>query len=135
MRAHMIVVVLPSAHNRAGVLEAPEQGLVEALVAQPAVEALDEGVPLGLAGGDAVPLDVVDLVRLQDRRRCRLGAVVADNHQRLAPGGGQGVHLAHHAPPQQRRVRDQRRALPADVVQRDWAAGAASGAAWSATMP
>ena len=57
MRPHMVVVVAPEPQHRAGVAERYEQRLVEAFVAQAAVEALDVAVLLRLAGRDVVPFD------------------------------------------------------------------------------
>ena len=57
MRAHMVVIVAPEPQHRAGVAQRYEQRLVEAFVAQTAVEALDIAVLLRLAGRDIVPLD------------------------------------------------------------------------------
>ena len=44
--------------NSAGLRELREQRVVEALVPEASVEALDEGVLRGLAGGDVMPCDV-----------------------------------------------------------------------------
>jgi len=57
MRPDGAVVVLPSSEGRAGMGERDEQRLVQKLVAQAAVERLDEGVLLRLAGRDVVPDD------------------------------------------------------------------------------
>src|SRR3546814_13226893 len=56
MRPHMVVVVAPEPQHRAGMAERHEQRLVEALVTQAAVEALDIAVLLRLARRDVVPL-------------------------------------------------------------------------------
>jgi hypothetical protein len=52
---------LPGGEHGAGLIERGEQGLVQALVAQPPNEALGEGVLLRLAGGDVVPFDLCRL--------------------------------------------------------------------------
>src|SRR3546814_5801629 len=57
MRPHMVVVVAPEPQHRAGMAERHAQRLVEALVTQAAVEALDIAVLLRLARRDVVPLD------------------------------------------------------------------------------
>ena len=67
MRPDGVVVVAPRRQGRASVSERGEQGLVEALVAQPPDEGLGEGVLLRLAGCDLVPLDPALLGPLQDR--------------------------------------------------------------------
>jgi hypothetical protein len=48
MWAHLVVVGTPGIEHRAGLWQRHEQGLVQALVAQPADEALGEGVLLRL---------------------------------------------------------------------------------------
>lgn len=74
--------------------ERDEQRLVETLVTQAAVEALDIAVLLRLARRDVVPLDRPLLRPSQDRQAGQLGAVVADNHQRRhAARSDDGVQL------------------------------------------
>ena len=57
MRSHMVVVVAPAAQHRAGMAEQHEQRLVETLVAQTAIGALDLAILLRLARRDVMPLD------------------------------------------------------------------------------
>lgn len=57
MRPDGVVVVLPESKRFTRVVERAEQGLVQQLVPEPAVEALDEGVLGRLAGCDVMPLD------------------------------------------------------------------------------
>ena len=57
MRSHAIVIVAPCGKHGAGLGERRECRLVQALVAQPADEALGERVLLRLAGLDVVPVD------------------------------------------------------------------------------
>ena len=79
-------------------LERDEQRLVEAFVAQAAVEALDLAVLLRLAWRDVVPLDRALLRPPQDRQAGQFGAVVADDHQRRdAPERDDGVEFASDA--------------------------------------
>jgi hypothetical protein len=61
MRSHRVVVVPPNCQYFAGVGKGREQRLIEALVPQPSVEALDEGILLRLSGRDVVPRDAVFL--------------------------------------------------------------------------
>src|SRR3546814_3033615 len=94
MRPHMVVVVAPEPQHRAGMAERHEQRLVEALVTQAAVEALDIAVLLRLARRDVVPLDRSLLRPSQDRQAGQLGAVVAPDHQRRYDSDGDdGVGL------------------------------------------
>ena len=55
MRSYGVEILLPGGENGAGLGERREERLIEALVAQPPYEALDEGVLLRLAGRDVVP--------------------------------------------------------------------------------
>lgn len=58
VRTFVIVVVTPSGQHLADVRQGAEQGLVEQLIPQAAIEALDEPVLLRLAGGDVMPADL-----------------------------------------------------------------------------
>ena len=64
--------------------ERGEQGLVQQLIAQPAVAPLDEGVLLWLVWRDVVPLDLLLLSPAQGRHAGQLGAVVGDDYGRPA---------------------------------------------------
>src|SRR3546814_11530934 len=75
MRPHMVVVVAPEPQHRAGLAERHEQRPVEALVTQPAVEALDIAVLLRLARTDGVPLARFLLPPSQDPQPGPLGAL------------------------------------------------------------
>jgi hypothetical protein len=57
MRPDLVVVLLPGGEHGARLTHRAEQRLVQAFVAQLAVEAFDEGVLLRLAGRDIVPAD------------------------------------------------------------------------------
>ena len=57
MRPDIVAIVAPEGQRLAGVGEAVEDFLVQAFVAQAAVEALDQTVLLGLARIDAMPGD------------------------------------------------------------------------------
>jgi hypothetical protein len=71
--------------------ERGEQSLVQQLVTQPAVEALDEGVLRRLAWRDVRPSDLGVLLLFEHRVRGPLGAVVADYQYRFAAPGDIGV--------------------------------------------
>src|SRR3546814_12405462 len=95
----MVVVVAPEPQHRAGMAERHEQRLVEALVTQAAVEALDIAVLLRLVRRDVVPLDRSLLRPSQDRQAGQLGAVVAHDHQRRSSSDGDdGVELTSDTP-------------------------------------
>ena len=93
-----------------------EQRLVEAFVAQPPVEALDEGVLCRLAGRDIVPGDPPLGRPAQDRHAGQLRSVVRDAAERPGAAGDDGVQLAGDALPGDRGVGDQAEALPREVV-------------------
>jgi hypothetical protein len=56
MRSLLVVIAPPNLQHGAGVRQRAEQGFVQQLVAQPAVEALDEAVLLRLSRCDVVPV-------------------------------------------------------------------------------
>ncbi len=66
-----------------------EQGLIEALVPQATVEALDEAVLHRLARSDVMPLAPPLLRPPQDRRRGQLGPIIVDYRVRLAAAAHQ----------------------------------------------
>src|SRR5215475_10567751 len=70
-----VVVDTPGLDDPAGLGEIGEQVLVEAFVAQPAVERFDEAVLARLAGRDVVPFDAMVLLPAEDGTRGQLGAV------------------------------------------------------------
>jgi hypothetical protein len=76
VRPVLVVVDPPFSDDAACRGHATEQVLVEALVPEAAVQALDEAVLDGLAGRDVVPLDADVLLPKQDRPRRQFGAVV-----------------------------------------------------------
>lgn len=116
MREVVGVVVLPGTDLLPGLAEGREQCLVQQLVPEAPVEALDEAVLHRLARRDVVPFDAGALAPRQDRHRGQLRVVVADHHGRAPPPGDHGVKLPGDAMSRQRRVRHQRQALAAVVV-------------------
>ena len=119
MRAAGVVVDPPRLDDGPGRRQAPEQMLIQALVAQAPVQALDKAVLLRLAGGDVVPRDRTLLLSAKDGVRGQRGAVVRDDHQRLAPSRDDPVEFACDPLSRQRRVDDQRQARPRAVVDHD----------------
>jgi len=75
VRSVGVVVDPPFLDDLTSLVEVCKQVLVEAFVAQPAVEAFDKAVLHRLAGRDVVPLDSKLLLPGQDRIRGELGAV------------------------------------------------------------
>ena len=70
-----VVVDPPGLEDPAGVLLAHEQMLVQALVTQPADEALGKAILHRLARRDVMPVNAALLLPGQDRVRGQLGAV------------------------------------------------------------
>jgi hypothetical protein len=97
MRPHTVVIVAPRSEYSAGLGKRREQRLVQALVAQPAVETLHERVLLRLTGLDIVPVDPHSLASGQDRHAGELGAVVGNAGHRLASDRNDGVELSRNA--------------------------------------
>ena len=96
--------------------QAREQRLVQQFVPHPAVEALDGAVLGRLARRDVMPVDPGLARPRQHRVGRQLGAVVADDHARLAPPHNKGGKLARHPLARDRRAHDRRQALARDVV-------------------
>jgi hypothetical protein len=86
--------------------------LVQAFIAEPAVEALDEPVLLRLARRDVVPGDATFLMPAQHRVRGQLGAVVADDHRRATVQRQDPVECTPHVEFRQRRIRHPQRFSP-----------------------
>lgn len=63
--------------------QAPKQMLVEAFIAEAAVEAFHEGILDRFAWRDAVPLDIGVLLAALDGMRGQLSAIVADDQSGL----------------------------------------------------
>ena len=98
VRSHLVVVAAPAPDDSAGLGHTGKHLLVQALVAEPADEALDKGILLRLAERDVVPQDADPVGPFQHGPRDHLGAVVADNHRRSAAPGDHSVALANEKP-------------------------------------
>src|SRR5580704_5132987 len=112
MGTHGVVVALPCLERTACLGERGEQRLVQELVAQAAVEALDEGVLDGLAWSDVMPVDAGLAGPGQDGVAGQLRTVVAADGLGLAVDGDEQVELASHPFARQREVGDRDLAAP-----------------------
>ena len=112
MWAMVIVVVAPGRDKLPGVAQVGEQVLVEALVAQAAVEALDEAIRHGLSWRDVMPLDLSVLLPFQNGIRGQLRPIIADEHAGIAARSGDTVELTGNALARQRGVHDRSKAFP-----------------------
>ena len=116
VRAHMVVVHPPALDDGAGLGQGAANLLVQALVAQLAVEALEEAGLLRLARRGVVPVDAGSVGPFQHRPAGHLGSVVADDGVGPATPGDQDVQLAGHAMAADRGVDDQGQGLAGEVV-------------------
>ena len=73
--------------------ERREQCLVQQLVTQSAIEALDKGILLWLARCDVMPFDPRLLGLAQDRHAGQLSAVVGDTHHGTATRRNEGIEF------------------------------------------
>ena len=70
-----------------------EQVPVRALVAQAAIEALDESVLYGLSRCDVVPLNLPVFLPLQNGIRRQFGPIIADHHAVIPTHPGDIIEL------------------------------------------
>ena len=75
MGAFGVVVRAPGGQRCAGMVQGREQGLVQKLVTQAAVEAFDEGILGRLSGRDVMPVNLSVIGEGQDRVRGELGVL------------------------------------------------------------
>ena len=99
MRALGIVAVDPVGDRFTGMAEVYEQGLVQELVAHPAVERLTIAVLHGLARGDVMPVHLHLLGPGQDGVRGELGPIIADDDPRLAMKRDEDGQFSRHPRP------------------------------------
>ena len=89
-----VVVSDPGADQFAGMGQVAEQGLVQKLVAQPAVEAFHKAVLHRLSGGDVVPLDMLVLRPFENGMTCNFCPVVTDDSLGFAASGDDRIKLS-----------------------------------------
>ena len=116
VRARAVVILPPCSEHDAGLCQCGEQRLVQELVAQTTIEALDEAILHWLARGNIVPFNLGLVRPAEDGVGRELGPVIADNHLRLATGGDELIQLTSHANPAQRGVRHERQAFARAVI-------------------
>jgi hypothetical protein len=126
-----VVVELPFGQDHSGMGERAEQRLVQQLVTQTAIEALDKGVLLRFARRDVVPFDTALLRPAQDRRAGQLGAVVGDTGGGFTAFGNYRIEFAPDPQPGQRGIGDQRQALAGEIVDDGEDAKAPAILSWS----
>jgi hypothetical protein len=116
VRPDGVVVAPPALDQLAGVREAEEPLLVEALVPQPAVEALHVRVLHRLAGADELEADAAALRPGQEGAARELRAVVAHDPRGQRPPPGEAVQRLGDATARQRGVDRDQRALAREVI-------------------
>ena len=116
VRPDLVVVMAPALDDEPSFGQAGEHLLVQALVAEPAVEALHEPVLLRLARRDVVPADTGPVAPIQDRARRHLRAVVAHDRHRLAALRNERIEFASQPTAADRRVHHQRQRLAGVIV-------------------
>ena len=96
VRPDLVVVLAPGGNGRPGLGEGFEPMLIQALVTELAVEALDVAVLHGLAWLDQQVLDAVSLCPAHERPACEFRPVVCAHGLRIAPEQGGLVEQASH---------------------------------------
>ena len=97
MWADVIVILPPCLDEMTGMGERQEPVLVEAFIAELAVEAFGVAVLCWLARSDVVPFDMVMMCPLQDSPAGEFRAVIADDAMGLAVPGDKPVKLPYHS--------------------------------------
>lgn len=97
VRSFSVIVLAQCGQRDAGIVQRREQCFIQQLVAQPAVEAVDERVLGRLARRDVVPVDLAVIGEGQDRVRSELSPVIADHRLGLAAGVKQGRRFSRHS--------------------------------------
>lgn len=116
MRSDVLVVLSPRLDRRACVPKAGEPVQVQAVLAELAVEALDERILRRLTWLDEVQPDHSSSRPEEHRLAGQLGAVVADDGLWQRSGLGQPIQLAGQPQPRDREVNDLDNTLTAEVV-------------------
>ncbi|SSP03799.1 Uncharacterised protein [Acinetobacter baumannii] len=116
VRPDVVVVDAPAFDDGAGLGQGGEDLLVQALVAEPAVEAFDEAILLRLARRDVMPGHAGAVGPLEDRPAGHLRPVVADDHGRASASGDQPIQFPRHALAPDRGVDHQSQGLAREVV-------------------
>lgn len=116
MRPDFVIVLPPVFDNGFGFAEAGKPVLIEAFIADFAVETLGEPVLRRFAGGDVMPFDAMFRRPLQNGTAGQFGTVVADDARGFASLMDQLMQLAHHTLPADGGIRNQRQTFPAILI-------------------
>tara|TARA_B100000965_G_scaffold378267_1_gene372989 strand:+ start:8388 stop:8834 length:447 start_codon:yes stop_codon:yes gene_type:complete len=110
-----VIVGPASLDDPAGLPEALEQVLGEALVAETSVEAFDGAVLPRLSGRDVMPVDPAFLLLLENGVRGQLRAVVEDDHAGITSIGGDAAEFSSDADTRDRRIDHEAKTFPREV--------------------
>src|ERR1700687_2331904 len=116
VRPNRIVVQAPGFDDLARLSQAEEPGLIETLVAEPAVEALDVGILVWLAGLDEVQPDALRVGPRIERSADGLGSLCRDEHRRLPAGLDQALEHFDDPATADRGIHFDRQAGPREVI-------------------
>ena len=96
MGSVMVVVVAPLGQFDTNLMQGGEQCLVQLLIAQSPVEALDEAILHRLPGRDVVPFNPRLIAPGQNGIAGEFGSIVADNHRWLSPFEDEAAEFTRH---------------------------------------
>lgn len=116
MGSVVIVVLLPGSDLLPGLGQRREQGFVQKLVPEAAVETLDKGVLHWLSRRDVVPVNPGFLAPSEHRHTGQFCAVVADYGLGLSASRYDRLEFSRDTQPGKRRVSHQRQAFSAKVI-------------------
>lgn len=108
----------PSLDDLPRFCEVTEGVFVEALVAQPSVEAFGECVLHWLAGRDVVPASTSVAAPPQHGMRCHFRSIIRDNHVRLAAYADQLVQFTDDPCPSQIRIHHSCQGFPRAIIHK-----------------
>ncbi len=123
-----VIIVTPTRDDLACVGQTPESMLVQAFIAESAVEALNEGVLHRLARLDIVPGDPTRNPP-QDRATSQFGPIITDNDLGHAAHADELFEFAHHTYSAERSIDYRGQAFAAEVVDDAQNAKASAGTA------
>lgn len=131
MRSQGVVFMAPVIDEQAGFLEGAEPVLIEAVIAEGAVEGLDEGVLDGLARLDVIEVDLAPLGPEVEGLTGELGPIVTGDGTRSFQRVAKGIKQIGYSSTPDGGIDMERQALAGAVIDQGQAAEASSPASWS----